>query len=223
MIPIRDENPTRTTAYFTVGLIVINVLVFLYELALPGPAHLEAFVADFALVPVALTQGPTVADYGTIFTSMFLHGGLAHLLGNMLYLWIFGNNIEDACGHRRFLVFYFACGVAAAAAQVAVNPGSTVPMVGASGAISGVLGAYVLLYPRARVLVLIPILIFLKFVRVPAVLLLVVWFLMQLLSGWATLDQGQGGGVAFWAHIGGFVAGLALIPLFKRRGVRLFR
>jgi membrane associated rhomboid family serine protease len=221
MIPLHDDNPTRRVAFVTVGLIVVNVLVFLYELTLPSTAQINAFFADFALIPATVSQAVTPGAYGTVFTSMFLHGGWMHLIGNMLYLWVFGNNIEDAAGHFRFLVFYLLCGAAAAAAQVAISPHSTVPMVGASGAVSGVLGAYLLLYPRARVLVVIPILIFLKFIYVPAMLLLVFWFALQLLSGWVTLGATHGGGVAFWAHIGGFAAGLVLIPLFKRRGVPL--
>jgi membrane associated rhomboid family serine protease len=152
---------------------------------------------------------------------MFLHGGWLHLIGNMLFLWIFGNNIEDAVGHLRFIIFYLLCGGMAALAQIAVQPDSVVPMIGASGAVSGVLGAYLLLYPRAKVLVLVPIWIFLKFVEVPAVLMLVVWFSLQLLSGLFS-PPGEAG-IAFWAHIGGFVAGLVLIPLFKKRSVRLFQ
>jgi len=224
MIPLHDDNPTRRFAFVTATFIIANILVFLYEVTLPSEAHLTAFFADFALTPAAVSAPGSVTAYGTIFTSMFLHGGWLHLIGNMLYLWIFGNNIEDAVGHVKFIFFYLLCGIAAAAMQVLINPDSTVPMVGASGAVSGVLGAYLVLYPRARVLVVIPIIIFLKFLRVPAVVLLVFWFGMQLLSGWATLGaQTTGGGVAFWAHIGGFAAGLVLIPLFKQRRVRLFQ
>ncbi len=221
MIPLHDDNPTRTFSFITVSLIVANIAVFLYQLSLPRSA-IEPFFADFALTPAYLTGTGTPHAYVTMLTSMFLHGGLMHLLGNMLYLWIFGNNIEDACGHFRFILFYLLTGIGAAAAQIAVNPDSQIPMVGASGAISGVLGAYLLLYPRARVLVLLPLFIILKVFYVPAAVLLVIWFAMQLTSGWATVGQ-SGGGVAFWAHIGGFAAGLVLIPLFKRRHVRLFR
>jgi membrane associated rhomboid family serine protease len=154
---------------------------------------------------------------------MFLHGGWLHIIGNMLYLWIFGNNVEDSIGHFKFIVFYLLCGIAAAAAQVAISPDSTVPMIGASGAISGVLGAYLLLLPRARVLVLFPIWIFWRVFYVPAMLMLVLWFGMQLLSGLAVLHVDVNGGVAFWAHVGGFVAGILLVPVFKKRGVRLFQ
>ena len=195
--------------------------VFLYEVTLP-PEVVPAFFADFALTPAHLTGARNPNVFATPLTSMFLHGGWMHLIGNMLYLWIFGNNIEDACGHIRFIFFYLLAGLAAAGAQIAINPHSTVPMVGASGAISGVLGAYLLLYPRARVLVMLPIFIFIRFFYVPAFLLLLVWFGMQLLSGWATVGN-DGGGVAFWAHIGGFAAGMMLIPFFKRRSVRLFQ
>jgi rhomboid family protein len=154
---------------------------------------------------------------------MFLHGGWLHLIFNVWFLWIFGDNVEDSVGHFKFIVFYLVCGIAAAAAQVVSGPESRVPMIGASGAIAGVLGAYLLLFPNARVLVLFPIWIFFRFIYVPAWLLLIFWFGLQLLSGWTTLGAIEHGGVAFWAHVGGFVAGLGLIPLFKKRYVRLFQ
>ncbi len=224
MIPLRDDNPTRTFSWVTILLIALNVAAFLYELSLPRTRQgLEAFFADFALIPAAVTQAATPEAYRSVFTSMFLHGGWLHLIGNMLYLWIFGNNIEDSVGHFKFIIFYLLCGIAAAAAQVATAPDSLVPMIGASGAVSGVLGAYLLLFPRARVLVLIPIWIIIRFIYVPAWLMLIFWFGIQLLSGAATVGRMHGGGVAFWAHIGGFVAGMVLIPVFKRRGVRLFQ
>jgi membrane associated rhomboid family serine protease len=141
----------------------------------------------------------------------------------MWYLWIFGDNVEDSVGHFRFILFYFLCGIGAAATQVAISPESTTPMIGASGAISGVLGAYLLLFPRARVFTLFPIWIFIRFIEVPAVLILVLWFGLQLLSGWAALGSSQEGGVAFWAHVGGFITGMVLILPFKKRGVRLFQ
>ncbi len=224
MIPLCDENPTRTVAFVNILLIVVNVAAFLYEISLPNRQSLEALFADFALTPAHVMQAagaPVV--YRTVFTSMFLHGGWLHLIGNMLYLWIFGNNIEDSIGHIKYLIFYLLCGVAAAAAQIAVNPASNVPMIGASGAISGILGAYLLLFPRARVLVLLPIWIFLRFVYAPAWLMLLFWFALQLISGAATFNRMPVGGVAFWAHVGGFVAGLILVPVFKKRHVRLFR
>ncbi len=223
MIPLRDDRPTRTFAFVTVALILLNTIVFVHELSLGNPDRVEAFFATFSLTPAHLTQSPSPDSYLTVFTSMFLHGGWMHIIGNMLYLWIFGRNVEDSVGHFKFIVFYLLCGVAAAAAQVAIAPDSTVPMIGASGAISGVLGAYLLLFPRARVLVLFPIWIFWRVFYVPALLLLAVWFAMQLLSGLVVLGADTGGGVAFWAHVGGFIAGMLLIPIFKKRGVRLFQ
>jgi membrane associated rhomboid family serine protease len=223
MIPLRDDRPTRTFAFVTVALIVLNAVVFWHELSLSTPDRAQAFFADFALTPAHLTQAPSPDSYRTIFTSMFLHGGWMHIIGNMLYLWIFGRNVEDSVGHFRFIFFYLLCGVAAAAAQIGISPDSTIPMIGASGAISGVLGAYLLLFPRARVLVLFPIWIFWRVFYVPALLLLVFWFGMQLLSGLAVLGADINGGVAFWAHVGGFVAGMLLIPIFKKRNVRLFQ
>jgi membrane associated rhomboid family serine protease len=223
MIPLRDDRPTRTFAFITVAIIVLNGLVFWHELSLDNPRRVESFFATFALTPANLTHAPSPDSYRTIFTSMFLHGGWMHIIGNMLFLWIFGNNVEDSVGHFKFIVFYLLCGVAAAAAQVAISPGSTVPMIGASGAISGVLGAYVLLLPRARVLVLFPIWIFWRVFYVPAVLFIVFWFGMQLLSGLAVLRVDVTGGVAFWAHVGGFIAGILLVPLLKKRSVRLFQ
>jgi membrane associated rhomboid family serine protease len=219
MIPIRDDNPTRTFSFVTLAFIAANVTVFVHELRLPE-TRIEAFINEFGFVPAVLTYGQKPADFVGVFTSMFLHGGWSHIIGNMLFLWIFGNNIEDAVGHGKFIVFYLLSGVAAAGAQFAMDPQSTVPMIGASGAVSGVLGAYLLLYPRARVTVLIPIWIFFKFVEVPAVMMLIIWFGLQLLSGLFT-PPGHAG-VAFWAHIGGFVAGLVLILFFKKQRIRLF-
>jgi membrane associated rhomboid family serine protease len=223
MFPLRDDNPTHHTPVVTIALIVVNVLVFLWEMALGEQARLEMF-AQFALTPAYLTGGAPYAMHLpaplTIVTSMFLHGGLMHAGGNMLYLWIFGNNIEDRMGMRRFILFYLLCGVAAALLQVVASPNSRVPMVGASGAIAGVLGAYLVLFPRARVLV---VMIFGFLVRtsyVPAMLVLGLWFVLQLFNGVGTLGvahRADTGGVAFFAHIGGFVAGLALVKLFARR------
>jgi membrane associated rhomboid family serine protease len=223
MIPLRDDNPTRTFAFVTLAIIALNAVVFWHELTLHGAERAEAFVANFGLTPAHLTRAQSPDASLTVFTSMFLHGGWLHIIGNMLFLWIFGNNIEDSVGHFRFIVFYLLCGVAAAAAQVAISPDSTVPMIGASGAVSGVLGAYLLLFPRARVLVLFPIWIFWRVFEVPAVLMLIFWFGIQLLSGLAVLGVNVTGGVAFWAHVGGFVAGMVLILFFKKRRVRLFQ
>lgn len=226
MIPLKDDVPTRRAPVVTWALIAGCVLVFLWQLSLGAQAGRQA-VYGLGLIPAVLLGerqlGPEIAlvpPEATVLTSMFLHGGVLHLLGNMLYLWIFGNNVEDAMGRLRFVAFYLLCGTAAAAAQVALNPHSTVPMVGASGAISGVLGAYLLLHPRAHVLVAVPIFFFIQLFRLPAVLVLGFWFVLQLLSAVTTAQEG--GGVAFWAHVGGFVAGMALIPLFRRRGVALW-
>jgi membrane associated rhomboid family serine protease len=223
MIPLRDENPTRTFAGITLLLMAANVAVFAYTLTRPTAAEQQAFVANFALVPREILRAPSLPVYGTVFSSMFLHGGLLHLAGNMLYLWIFGNNIEDAVGHLRFVFFYLLCGLMAAGTHVYMHPDSTVPTIGASGAVSGVLGAYLLLYPRAKVLVAVPIWIFIRFTTVPAWLMLMLWFALQLLSGWLAAGNPQSTGIAFWAHIGGFVAGMVLIPFFKKRRARLWR
>lgn len=225
MIPLRDDNPTRTTPVVSYAIIAACVLAFLWQFSL-GPQAGQAAIYALGLVPDVLLgdaalppELAVVPPIATVFTSMFLHGGWLHLIGNMLYLWIFGDNVEDSMGHGRFVVFYLLCRVAAALAQALPEPNSQIPMVGASGAISGVLGAYLLLHPRAHVLVLIPLGLLSQLVRLPAMLVLGFWFLLQLLSELAAAD---GAGVAFRAHIGGFVAGMVLIPLFKRRRVRLF-
>ena len=194
----------------TVSLIVVNVLVFLYEFSLGE--RVERFVLYFGLVPAAFS-------FVSLFTSMFLHGGFLHVAGNMLYLWIFGDNVEDRMGHGRFLVFYLLCGIAAALAQTIANPDSIVPMVGASGAIAGVMGAYFVLYPRSRIVTIVPI-FFLQLVEVPAIFFLGIWFLMQFLSGVGSIVAAtaheRGGGVAFWAHVAGFVAGISAVGIFRR-------
>ncbi|HKW85927.1 MAG TPA: rhomboid family intramembrane serine protease [Nitrospiraceae bacterium] len=227
MIPLHDDNPTEITPLLTIAFIVACTLVFLYQVSLPAePA--ELFVYRYGAIPAAVFGQvpipPEIASLPvltTLFTSMFLHGGWMHLIGNMLYLWIFGNNIEDVMGHIRFVVFYLTCGVLAAFSHALTDPTSTVPMVGASGAISGVLGAYLLLFPRAQVLVLLPLGLFTRMMYVPAGFVLGFWFVLQLISGGMSLGR-QGGGVAFFAHVGGFVAGMALIGLFKRPDVRFF-
>jgi len=213
MIPLRDIIPSRTTPIVTICLIALNIIVFLYELSL-GPA-VDALTLYYGLVPAAFS-------WMTVFTSMFLHGGFLHVAGNMLYLWIFGDNVEDRMGHGRFLVFYLLCGVAAALAQTITMPDSTVPMVGASGAIAGVMGAYFVLYPQSRVLTAIFILFFFDLVEIPAVFFLGIWFLMQLLSGVGSLGMSNaaGGGTAFWAHVGGFVAGAAIGFVLRARDRR---
>ena len=219
MIPIKDINPTERFAIVTLIIIVLNIAVFVYELAL-GPQASEIFVDSFALIPKRLFSRVPEASHlvpagAAIFTSMFLHGGFLHIAGNMLYLWIFGNNVEDSMGRIRFIGFYFLCGFIAAYTHAIANTASTVPMIGASGAISGVLGAYLLLYPRARVLTLIAFGLYIRTVEVPAMFVLGFWFVLQFLN--ALLSAGTGGGVAWYAHIGGFLAGILLIGIFKRR------
>ena len=209
MIPLRDVIPSRTTPVVTLSLIAVNALVFAYELWLEdGP--LDEFILYYGLVPAAFS-------WVAVMTSMFLHGGALHAGANMLYLWIFGDNVEDRMGHRRFLAFYLLCGTAAALAQTIAAPNSTVPMIGASGAIAGVMGAYFVLYPHSRILTLVPIVLFLE---VPAILFLGVWLVLQLASGIGSIAAVTGsepqGGIAFWAHIAGFVAGAGGVLLFRR-------
>ncbi len=231
VLPLHDDNPTTTRPYVTVGLMIANVLVFLWQHLLLSPEAGERIVYSLGVIPAVLTGREALPAElallpapATILTSMFMHGGFLHLAGNMLYLWIFGNNVEEAMGRVRFLAFYVLCGVAAVFAQVLPNPGSIVPMIGASGAISGVLGAYLLLYPRARVLLGLPLgFLIVQLGRFPAGWVLVAWFVMQLLMGGMNATRHAEGGVAFGAHIGGFVAGLLLVTLFKRRNVPLWR
>ena len=219
MIPLKDDVPVQTAPVLTIGLIAANVIAFLWQL----DVGLERSVFVAGAIPYEIL---TFRDVGppdlvppplTVLTSMFLHGGLAHIGGNMLFLWIFGNNVEDALGRARFLVFYLVCGVAAAASQVAASAMTgevAVPMVGASGAIAGVLAAYLTLYPHARVLTLVPIFIFIRLFYIPAWFFIGLWFAIQLLSGFL---GGGGSGVAFFAHIGGFVTGFGLVRLMGRR------
>ena len=232
MLPLKDDIPTRTVAMVTVGLIAVNILVFLYQMSLKyadDPVAVraaEALVFEFGLVPCRLTgncQLPWAAPHPvvTVFTSMFLHGGLFHIFGNMLYLWIFGNNVEDSLGHGRFLGLYLTSGVAAVVAQTMAGPGSRVPMIGASGAVSGVLGAYLILFPHANVLTLVTFGFFIRIVRIPAMIVPGFWIVVQILNGLVTFGSGARGGVAWFAHIGGFVAGIVLLWLLRpRRAVR---
>jgi membrane associated rhomboid family serine protease len=218
VIPIRDTIPSRTAPIVTVSLIILNAIVFLHEAAL-GP-YLDRFVMAYGLVPARLVfwDGDPLdpARFLPLITSMFWHGGWLHLLGNMLYLWIFGDNVEDKLGHFRFLLFYLLAGIVASLAQVMLNPASLLPTIGASGAIAGVLGAYLVSYPRARVLTLVPIFFLPWFVEIPAVIYLVFWFVLQLLEGvWQLGVPAETGGVAVWAHIGGFIAGVALVKLME--------
>lgn len=212
MIPIRDENPTRRTPWVTVLFIAVNIAVFVYQTTLT-PAALEEFWMRWAFVPARFLADPLSPEQlATVFTAMFMHAGWVHIGGNMLYLWIFGNNIEDRFGHVGFTAFYLVSGIAATLAQMLVAPASAIPNLGASGAVAGVLGAYILLFPGAAVMTIIPIFIFIEVARVPAYLVIGFWFVLQLGNGLASLGPqlATSGGVAWFAHIGGFVTGLAL-------------
>ncbi len=226
MIPLYDDNPTECPPIVTLILIAACSLVFLWQIS-HDTTQQEVITFSLGMIPATLAGSAELAPelyrvppVVTLFSAMFLHGGWLHLLGNMLYLWVFGNNVEEAMGHGRFVLFYLLTGVVAAIAQMVPDPNSTVPMIGASGAIAGVLGAYLLLHPRARVLVAIPIGLFIYTPYLPAMVVLGVWFAIQV--GSSLLSEGAGGGVAWLAHIGGFLAGVVLIPLFKRREVPLW-
>ena len=232
MIPLRDNIPSRTYPFVNITLIVVNVVVFLYQLML-GP-ELNLFVREFAVIPFRYFHDAYITARGgmepasapdlviPLFSSMFMHGGWLHLIGNMAYLWIFGDNVEDRLGHGRYLVFYLSCGVAASTAHIWFNPNSRVPSLGASGAIAGVLSAYLLLYPKALVLVLIPIWFIYQAIEVPAVFFLGFWFIQQFFYGVFSLgiQSAQTGGVAWWAHIGGFITGALLLRLMAPRRYR---
>lgn len=219
MIPLRDENPTRRFPLVTIVIIVLNVSVFAYEYSL-GSAELQQFLMRWSFVPSRFFADPLAPGvWVTVLTSMFMHAGWVHIGGNMLYLWIFGNNVEDRLGRAGFLAFYLLAGVAGALTQAAMTPTSSVPTVGASGAIAGVLGGYALLFPGAAVLTLIPIFFFFEIAHVPAYIVIGFWFVLQLASGVASVDpaMAQAGGVAYFAHIGGFAAGMLLtIPVWAR-------
>lgn len=215
MFPIRDHNPSERRPLITYAIITANILVFIYQWPLASDdAALSAFFRDWALFPAAVTGG---AEYHGLFTSMFLHAGIMHIVGNMLFLWIFGDNLEDQMGHFGFLLFYIASGLIASFAQIAADPGSTVPTVGASGAIAGVMGGYLLLFPRARVDIIIIFVIFFRIFTIPAWIVLSIWFGLQLFGGFGTSTEG--GGIAYWAHAGGFIAGALLtLPVWLKRG-----
>jgi len=225
MIPLRDENPSHSVPVVTRSLIAINAAMFLYELAL-GPG-LRDFMLQWGEVPARVTlafhfrEEPITPVALTFLSSMFLHGGWAHLLGNMWYLWIFGDNVEDRLGAVRYFLFYLLAGVIAALAHWLTNPGSRLPTVGASGAIAGVLGAYAVAFPRARVVTLVPLFPFFQVVALPALLVLGLWFVFQFFSGALSLGYGAGGGVAWWAHIGGFAFGALTMKAFGRPRRRL--
>jgi membrane associated rhomboid family serine protease len=219
MIPLRDENPARATPFVTLSIIAINLIVFFHEVTLPEQG-LRALIFQRGLVPENVSRllhgdRAGLSALSPFVTSMFLHGDVLHVAGNMLFLWVFGNNVEDALGKIRYILFYFACGIAAALTQIAARPDSTVPMIGASGAIAGVLGAYLLLYPRARVLTLVPC-FFIYMVRLPAFVVLGMWFVYQVLYSMSGIGR-TGGGVAFFAHIGGFIAGMVLLFALRPR------
>ena len=211
MIPLRDVIPSRTTPYITVTIIILNAAAWLFELGLPR-RELAQFLQLYGVVP---------ADFyaPTLITSMFLHGSWMHVIGNMWYLWIFGDNVEDRVGHGRFIIFYLLCGIAAAVGQIVMDPKSTLPTIGASGAIAGVMGAYFVLYPRSRVLTLIPLIIIWDVVELPAIFFLGIWFLMQLFSAGAIAATANttGGGVAFAAHVAGFLAGVLGVFVFRKK------
>lgn len=210
MIPIRDDNPRERFPFVNSLFIALNLAIFLHQFSL-SPEALQAFIADYGAVPQKIVAHES---YANIFTSMFLHGGVMHLVGNLLYLYIFGDNVENLMGSLRYFIFYALCGVGAALAHILTNTGSAVPMIGASGAISGVLGAYMVGYPRARVLVFFPLFFFF---RVPALIVLGVWFVNQVTGGIAALGVDLTGGIAWFAHIGGFVLGVILVKFFEQK------
>ena len=214
MIPLRDVIPSRTTPYITTTIIVLNAITWLFEVSLPQDS-LNQFIGTYGVVPAYFSPP-------TLITSMFLHGSWMHVIGNMWYLWIFGDNVEDRVGHGRFIVFYLLCGTAAAIGQIVMDPTSTLPTIGASGAIAGVMGAYFVLYPQSRVLTLIPLIIFWEVIELPAYILLGFWFVMQLFSAGTiavTASSHGSGGVAFAAHVAGFVVGMAGVFVFKKRDI----
>jgi membrane associated rhomboid family serine protease len=226
MLPLTDHNPRRTVPVVNFAIIAVNIFVFFKEVAYG--ARLDEFLYTWAFIPARLwNPANLVPNVVTMLVSMFLHGGLLHIAGNMLYLWIFGDNVEDRLGHVRYALFYLLCGFGATLTHAFFNPASRVPSIGASGAIAGVLGAYLVLFPRARVTTLIPIFVFVTVREIPAVVLLLLWFLLQLLSGAGSLgvpETADAGGVAYFAHIGGFVLGMLLVvPMGGRRGRRTVR
>ncbi|MCC5635531.1 rhomboid family intramembrane serine protease [Nostoc sp. CHAB 5844] len=217
MFPLYDENPTRITPYFTYGLIGMNILVFLHEVSLSN-ARLNLFFREYAVVPQELTYNFD-GEWITLITSQFLHGGWWHLISNMVFLWVFGNNIEDRLGHFKYLIFYLTCGALAALCQWVIGMNSSIPSLGASGAISGVLGAYLIRFPHARITTLVFLGFFVTTISVPALVVIGIFFVQNIISGLASLQAAanmsvQTGGVAYWAHIGGFVFGVLLAPLF---------
>lgn len=229
MIPLKDSNVRRTFPFITLGLIVINVIVFFHQVSL-GPRGEQAFVMTYGMVPAHLEQalepGSNLSLSDALIpllTSMFLHGGWLHIIGNMWFLWIFGDNVEDELGHLQYLIFYLICGLGSGVAQLLFSWGSRAPAIGASGAISGVMGAYLIFFPGSQMLTLVPLLIFFFTVRLPAIVFIGIWFVLQFLSGLGSMQTGASGGVAWWAHVGGFILGILLVktvmhPARRRRG-----
>ncbi len=225
MIPKRDRNPSGTFPYVTIGIIIVNILIFLYELSLGS--GLGEFIMKFGVVPLKVSyysQVPDLTFINTFFpfiSSMFLHGGFVHLIGNMWFLWIFGDNIEDKLGHFKFIAFYFLCGIIASSVHVFFNSQSNVPCVGGSGAIAGVLGAYMVTFPRARVVTIVPLFVFIQVMELPAIVVLGFWFVIQFFNGAASITaSASGAGVAWWAHIGGFAAGVIILYIIRIFSVR---
>lgn len=218
MIPIKDENPTSTFPIFTIGIILVNIASYIiFNLGLSEESF-HKFVLQAGVVPARFFKYSDSYEYKTIVFSMFLHANFLHLAGNMIYFWVFGNNIEDKIGHIRFLVFYFLCGSMAAVSQAAMNADSTLPLIGASGAIAGVLGAYFIMFPKIRILMLVPIFFFIELIWMPAAIVLGFWFIFQVLLGYADMLRGSAtGGVAWFAHIGGFLTGIVLILFLRKR------
>jgi membrane associated rhomboid family serine protease len=222
MIPLKDSTPRSTAPVVTVALIVANTIAFLYQLTLPERLE-QAFFMSYAIVPARFTHMlvaphvPLQAAFVPFLTSMFLHGGWMHLIGNMWFLWVFGDNVEDRLGHFSYFYFYLVCGFGAGLAHVVMNLNSAVPSLGASGAISGVLGAYIVLYPKARILTLVPLIFFWFTVNLPAYVILGYWFVIQFFSGISSVGTRASGGVAYWAHIGGFALGVMLVRVWPQR------
>lgn len=223
MIPLRDTTKSTSFPFVNLTLITINILIFLYEISLGQ--NFNIFIYEYGLIPAKVFSSSNTGLYDVslpFISSMFIHGGWLHIVGNMLFLYIFGDNVEARMGHYRYLIFYIVCGLAAAVFQIATNVSSEIPMVGASGAISGVLGAYITFYPKSKILTLVPIFFFIRLIHIPAAIFIFVWFIIQFVSGIGSLEMpGDTGGVAFWAHIGGFVAGLILARHFQKRRIRV--
>ena len=219
MFPLKDDNPTQTKPIVTITLIITCIFIFLYQFSLTNSENIF-IINNYGMKPKELFLDKGIFSYFNAFSSMFLHGGFMHLIGNMLFLWIYGNNIEDAMGHIKFLLFYIICGISAAILQALVTPNSDIPMIGASGAVSGILSAYFLLYPKARVSTLIFVFFFITVIRIPAGILILIWFTTQLINAYLTDPNIPG--VAWFAHIGGFFMGVLLVPFFKKKNIKFF-